>query len=338
MSKMTGSTGMSYLKYVIPVVIAAAVVLFILLKGGLEKRQEAEKIAKEAEKHIEAIKEKPKEPIDLKTADHFVDAQAVLATGDRQVVETTPKSLFEDPSIGAKSTIKVLVEEEKAVITTPRELLKRPTVTEDTPIRVLTEDGRVVETTPRKLLAEGSITQDTPIKIIEKVEKVLVTTPEELVKRGLGPETPIKVIAERPAELVTLSQVLPDERGGEEDLFYIHAVTEADVQGIWGIIQHGLMERFLKGVPMAIEEEGARKQVLTLEIPGDADERRQNGYSSFLGRMLVEKTRESYAYNHTNGRMGRNPDHVVPGQEIVIIRFSKKELVEIYRHFRQTSG
>jgi hypothetical protein len=274
---------------------------------------------------------------DLERADHFVDAKTILSKKDRRVITTTPKTLLEDLAIGAKSEIKILVEEEKTTITTPRELLSDRTVHPDTPIRILKEGGVVEDTTPRKLMADPSITPDTPIKIIEKVEKVTVTTPEELQKMALSPETPIKVIVEKPGEALTLSQLLPEEKGLAEDTFYIHSVTREDTQGIWGIIQHGLMDQFLKGVPVSAEVGIPERRVLTLKIPGDADEPHEGGYSSFLGRVLVRKTKESYVYNYARGHMGKNPDYISPGQEVVISRFSNEELVEIYKHFSQNS-
>jgi hypothetical protein len=79
------------------------------------------------------------------------------------------------------------------------------------------------------------------------------------------------------------------------------------------------------------------RKVLTLKIPENADEPNESGYSSFLGKFLVRKTKESYVYNYKNGRMGKNPDYISPGQEVVISRFSKEELVEIYKHLSQNS-
>ncbi|MFB0506044.1 MAG: hypothetical protein ACETWT_04885 [Thermodesulfobacteriota bacterium] len=325
------------LKYGIPLLIVLVVGLFFLFKYGPWKNRKAEQIESEAVKRIEVLKGELSEPIDLDRADHFVDAKTVLSKKDRRIITTTPKTLLEDLRVGAKSEIKILVEEEKTVITTPRELLSNRTIHPDTPIHILKEGGIVKETTPRELMADPSITPDTPIKIIEKVEKVIVTTPEELKKMALGPETPIKVIVEKPGEALTLSQLLKGERGLGEDTFYIHAVTREDVQGIWGIIQHGLLDQFLKGVPVGAEVGVPESNVLTLKIPEDADEPNESGYSSFLGKFLVRKTKESYVYNYRNGRMGKNPDYISPGQELVISRFSKEELVEIYKHFSQNS-
>ena len=338
MDESQGSKGFSQLvKYGIPVLVAVVVGVFFLFKYGPWQKPKTEEVEREAVKRIEALKGELREPVDMERADHFVDAKTVLSKRDRRIVTTTPKTILEDLSVGAKSEIKVLFEEEKTSITTPRELWENRTIHPDTPIRILKEGGVVEETTPRKLMADQSLTPDTPIKIIEKVEKVAVTTPEELRKMVPSPDTPIKVIVEKPGEALTLAQLLPGERELGKDTFYVHAVTRDDAQGIWGIIQHGLMNQFLKGISVAAEEGVPERKVLTLKIPGEADEPRDNGYSSFLGRILDKKTRESYVYNYSSGRMGRNPDYIFPGQEVVISRFSKEELVEIYKYFARNS-
>jgi hypothetical protein len=323
-----------YLKFAIPLVIALALALVFLFRYRSEKKAETEEVEKEAVKRIEALKAEVKEPIDLEKADHFVSAQTVLTKKQRKIVTTTPKALLEDESIGPENEIKVLFEEEKTIITTPRELLENRTIGPDTPIRVLKEGGLVTETTPRGLLADQSIGLDTPVKIIQTEEKMIVTTPAELLKKGLSPETPIKILVEKPGEPLTLAKILPEAAGDEEGtFFYVHTVTREDVQGIWGVIQHGLTEQFLKGVPVAAGGVPKKKEILTLKIPGSADEPAEGGYSSFLGRLLNRKTKESFVYNYASGRMGRNPDYISPGQELVVSRFSEKELVEIYKHF-----
>jgi hypothetical protein len=83
---------------------------------------------------------------------------------------------------------------------------------------------------------------------------------------------------------------------------------------------------------------GGRLNTYRVAIPRNADELRQDQSSSFLGRLIYEKSRESYVYNFETGRIGRNPDFVTPGQEIVIVSFAPEELIEIYKHFAQSDG
>ena len=83
---------------------------------------------------------------------------------------------------------------------------------------------------------------------------------------------------------------------------------------------------------MAIRQ-GKDIETFTVRIPRHADERLPDRSSSFLGLMIDRKTRESYVYNFRDDRMGRNPDRIFPGQELVIINFQPEELMSIYRHF-----
>jgi len=125
------------------------------------------------------------------------------------------------------------------------------------------------------------------------------------------------------------SDVLPDA------VYYVHTVGDADVQGIWGIVQQGVVENFAQGVAV---RRGGNLNTYRVDIPRNADELRQDRSSSFLGRLIYQKSRESYVYNFETGRIGRNPDFITPGQEIVIVSFKPEELIEIYKHFAQSDG
>jgi len=331
----TRSKGRSYLILGIALVMALAATLFFLLKSGPEKRRESAEIEKKAERQIETLQGKLTEPLDVKRADHFVSAETVLLKKDERIIPTTPRALLEDLSLDPQSKIKVLVEEETTVITTPRELWENRTIRPDAPVRVIGEDGQVRETTPAALMADESITPDTPIKVIEKRERVIITTPEELLTILPSPDYPIRVVMEKPGEALTVAQLLAGEEDLGEDAFYVHTVTRDDVQGIWGIIQHGIMDQFLQGVPVSSPTDPSGERILKLKIPESADETLQNGQSSYFGKILDEKTKESYVYNYVDGRMGRNPDYISPGQEVVISRFTKRELVEIYKYFAE---
>ncbi|MBW2059570.1 MAG: hypothetical protein JRJ26_18935, partial [Deltaproteobacteria bacterium] len=256
-----------------------------------------------------------------------------------KVVTTTPRELLQQRVIGSNTQIRVVQTEKRVVVITLRELLKEPSVTPESPIKVLQKRRRVITTTPQQLLASQSVTLDTPIKVVTKQEKTVTTTPGQLLAdKSVTLETPIKVIVEEPGEIITVSQLLKEPGGPNlsKQTFYIHTVTPEDLQGIWGIIQHGLMDQFRRGIPVP-EGKGSKKQKLvTLDLPRDADEPLPNGSSSFLGKILYEKTRESYVYNFKNGRIGKNPDYIVPGQELVVTRFTQEELVKIYKHFAQS--
>lgn len=112
-------------------------------------------------------------------------------------------------------------------------------------------------------------------------------------------------------------------------LYYVHTVLPTDGQGVWGIVQAGLKDKFARGLGL---QRGEEAEVYRVDIPDNADEK-QGVLSSFLGKVLHYKVRESLVFNRQNGSLGRNPDVIFPGQELVIIEFKPKELIAIYEYF-----
>lgn len=136
-------------------------------------------------------------------------------------------------------------------------------------------------------------------------------------------------------EQVSLQSILDDSDGvnvaqaADGTIYYIHTVKPTDSQGVWGIVQNGLKDKFARGLAIQRAEE---TQIFRVEIPDDADEK-EGLNSSFLGRVLYQKVADSLVYNRQNGKMGRNPDVIFPGQELVIIEFQPAELVSVYEYF-----
>ncbi|MDZ7735852.1 MAG: hypothetical protein U5P41_06975 [Gammaproteobacteria bacterium] len=149
---------------------------------------------------------------------------------------------------------------------------------------------------------------------------------------NLAANESLKVIRE-PYRLqtTTVGELLMGEKtAADNSIFYVRNVTEEDVQGLWGIVHNGLVKNFASGIALRRGQEIRNYQV---DIPSNADERLADQSSSFLGKMIDQKTHESYVYNYQQGIMGKNPDLVHAGQEIVIIGFTPKELYKIYEHF-----
>ncbi|WP_417222041.1 hypothetical protein [Amphritea sp.] len=130
------------------------------------------------------------------------------------------------------------------------------------------------------------------------------------------------------ADQIRLKELLNNPDNTADTLFYIHGVNAADKQGLWGIIQQGLIDTFSSGIQL-------EKQKISAEIPLEADERLANRNSSFLGTILDGKVKDTYVYNYHKGVLGQNPDLITPGQELIIVTFSQDELIEIYQHFSQ---
>ena len=179
-----------------------------------------------------------------------------------------------------------------------------------------------------RLLAEP----EKPISVIRTVRYFEVMTLRELLDTEEDADTFLNVIT-RPyrLEAATLADLLRRQKTENPDsIFYLHTVQPTDKQGIWGIVHFGLIDNFARG--MAVRR-GEDVETYTVRIPRDADERLHDRSSSFLGKLIDRKTKESYVYNFRDDRMGRSPDRVYPGQEIVIINFEPEELVSIYKHF-----
>ena len=128
---------------------------------------------------------------------------------------------------------------------------------------------------------------------------------------------------------IKLKELLNDTDSDKKRIFYLHAVNATDEQGIWGIIQKGLTGTFSKGISLS----QANGTIRTL-IPDDADEMLSNKNSSFLGKLLNYKVLTTYVYNYEKGNIGKNPDYIKPGQQLIIVTFTEEELMSIYQHFK----
>lgn len=113
-------------------------------------------------------------------------------------------------------------------------------------------------------------------------------------------------------------------------LYYAHRVVEADDQGVWGIVQGGLITRFAAGVAA---HRGDSQQIYKLLIPQSADERQDDGSSSFLGKVIWHKTIGATVVNTERGLARPSSELVVPAQDLVIVGFAPEELVAIYQYF-----
>jgi len=135
---------------------------------------------------------------------------------------------------------------------------------------------------------------------------------------------------------VTIAELLGAEEAVAKDaVFYVHTVKPDDDEGIWGIVHEGITRNFAQGVAV---HRGGETETYRVDIPGDADQIEPDDSSSFLGKLIHEKSRETYVYNFRTDRLGRNPHLIMPGQEIVIVSFTPEELIAIYKHFATQGG
>ncbi|MEM7252752.1 MAG: hypothetical protein AAF493_15160 [Pseudomonadota bacterium] len=274
--------------------------------------------------------------INVRSAEHFVTAdQIVTLQHNLDADEIAPDALF-DGSLSLDTPIKIVKEIPQLKHTTAEGLLRESGQSFETPIRLLVGD-EVREVTLAEILRKHAGPSE-PIAIIKMAEYVERTTLRELKEtKAYAKEGVVRLLkGSTPSEATTIARLL---RGvgtvNPNAIFYVHSVQSSDQQGVWGIIHDALINNFARGMAL---RNGRALDTYRVGIPRDADERLADNSSSYLGRLIDEKTRESTVYNFQNGRMTRDPDLIKPGREIVIVSFSREELVQIYQHFLDVSG
>jgi hypothetical protein len=324
--------------------------------GSDEPEVVARTMQREAERYVATLTEAEPVPVQIERADHFVTGDQMLALVPRRDVElTSVAEMRSDPSLEPDAPITVVREVEQVERVTPEKLIARSAGNLDAPITVLERDV-ARHTTVRDVLERARREPHRPVDIIIRSEFYEQTTLEELATRDdLRRDQPLRVVrsahgletasvvqlmlnvirSAHGLETASVAQLMREARLSADSLFYVRAVRPDDSQGLWGIVHDGIIENFARG--MAIRR-GRAVNTYRVQIPRDADERRDDRSSSFLGKLIHEKTRASYVYNFERGRMGRNPDRIFPGQEIVIIAFQPDELIRIYKHFVAQRG
>lgn len=116
----------------------------------------------------------------------------------------------------------------------------------------------------------------------------------------------------------------------KDELYYVHNVTKADEDGLWGVLRFTLSEWFARGVALQRGQKASTYQVL---IPQNADRKNVAGGSSFLGKVIHYKTYEAWVFDRKTWTMTDNPNNIVPGKHAVIVSFTPKEMIGIYQYF-----
>ena len=253
--------------------------------------------------------------------------QGVVAEDASEPSATTQNVAAEDTSAPSTTAQNVAAEDTSAPSATAQNV-----AAEDTSAQGTDERDGVEQITVREALERMRTEPEKPLSIVRTVRHFEVMTLRELLDSEEDGDAFLNVVL-RPyrIEAATLADLLRQHKTESPDtISYLHTVQPDDEQGIWGIVHFGLIENFARG--MAVRR-GEEIETYTVQIPRDADERLADRSSSFLGKLIDRKTKESYVYNFRENRMGRNPDTIYPGQEIVIINFEPGELEAIYVHF-----
>ena len=303
--------------------------------------------ATEAEEYVEHLTGTAPRTIPVDKADHFVTPQHVLSLVPEDSIENlSVDELAGDETLSPDTPITIVREVEQIEDVGAEQIIAESggDLDRELRVRVTYEDSQdkaapqVVEAdtaeriTVREALERIRAEPDRPLSVIRKVRYFEVVTLQELLG-STSVEDPFLKVVTRPYRIqsATLADLLRRQQAENPDsIFYIHTVQPTDDQGIWGIVHFGLIDKFARGVAI---RRGEDVETYTVRIPRDADERLADQSSSFLGLMIDRKTKDSYVYNFREHRMGRNPDRILPGQELVIINFQVEELTAIYRHF-----
>lgn len=272
-------------------------------------------LQQEAESFVERLAEPSDEPVAVDRAEAFVGADRPLVSEASESAADTMPRVAADEIEAEQQPSRVAAGDIEAEDQAPR-----PEATASRPDEVVEPQtsGRDMQSADPGLDAAAAVDEDAVQtraagSAVEPAEQSVVDLP-------LSEETPVTI-----AELLGPQEDIPSDA-----VFYVHTVDEDDKQGIWGIVHHGIAGNFAEGVAI---HRGETTETYRIDIPPDADERRPDSSSSFLGKLIYEKSRASYVYNFQADRLGRNPDLIIPGQEIVIVAFTPEELVAVYKHF-----
>jgi len=302
------------------------------LQPAIDQSQVA---AEEAEAFVDELAPSPAENeavIITEQQGEFVRHDGTIAIPKLEHRDTTVGDLMKDGSLSDDTPLTLNYIETEETQTTLRELDQ--TIEDKTQrITLAQPDGSRREAPLADLLNDKSLAPDAAITVITEKKQTRQITAGELANADLAPSQEVIATINRGVEELSVKDIVQSGELPDNALFYLHRVTEADRQGLWGIIQTGLIQRFRQG--LSLEGIAANKETVSVTIPADADEPLPTGLSSFLGRILNQKVESSYIYNFSTHTMGHDPDLIHPGQQLILIHFSPDELKRIYLFFAE---
>lgn len=274
-------------------------------------------LEEEAKSYVEQLGEPSEEPIQMESAAGFASPQQTVESradpADDSVSQGEPRDI---EGGGAES------ESVEAAVDSP------DSETGDDVKRTEVEASEAPTVSAESAPADADAVAPTEASEVAESDAAAAGDGDTGPSEGGTPRVDLPLTEQSP---VTLAELLgPEETIPSDAVLYVHTVTPRDTEGIWGIVHEGILQNFARGVAV---HRGESTETYQVDIPEDADERRPDNSSSFLGRLIHEKTRQSYVYNYETERVGRDPDLIFPGEEIVIVSFTPDELVSVYKHF-----
>ena len=244
---------------------------------------------------------------------------------------TSIEQLLSDESLDAATKISIEFIEESTSQTTLQELSNR--IEDQTAaITIKTDDGQIISAPLAEIIAQQTIAMDTEITLIEQNTKHIDTTIGELGSVDIAQNKALTATINHGEQALSINEIIQQQDAIPDDaIFYLHRVTDKDYQGLWGIVQSGLIDKFRQGI--SLKGIARNKDIVQVTIPQDADEKLPSGLSSFLGKLLNNKVNSTYIYNYKTQAMGFNPNVIHPGQQLILIRFAEQELKDVYQFF-----
>jgi len=290
-------------------------------------------IEQEATVFVEHLSPKTNSPIIINVdKDQFVRSDSVISLPNLEHRLTTIKALMADNSLADDTAIILNFTDEERIQTTLAELSNN--IEDHTEsITIITADDSQHAAPLADLLMQSDLDQNALVTLVLNQQHSIETAFSELANIDISPTQSLIATIYHGMQELAVSDILPADSQSVNALYYIHRVTKRDIQGLWGIIQTGLIDKFRQG--LQLEGVSLNKDLIQAVIPSDADEKLSSGFSSFLGKILTTKVDTSYIYNLKTKSIGYDANMIHPGQQLVLIHFSPNELQTIYQFFSE---
>lgn len=263
--------------------------------------------------------------------DRFVrhDNTIILPNLEHRV--TSINELLADPNLSADTPITLQYTTKEQVATTLAQL-SDDYEDHTTLITIIDKNGEKQTKPLFEFLSAPNADLTAPITVLIEQKHILEIKAGDLASvTGIDNQESVIATINHGVQELAIKDIIKNGTMPDNALFYLHRVTEADQQGLWGIIQTGLINKFREGVHI----DGIKSNTDTVQaiIPADADEKLPSGLSSFLGKILNDKVTSSYIYNFSTHAMSHDPNRIYPGQQLILIHFTSAELTDIYQFF-----
>jgi len=291
-----------------------------------------EVIEQEADAFVEALAPAQTDAVTTVTEDNdqFIRHDGTVSLPNLETRNTSIGQLLADKNLSADTPL-TLSYVNKEELTTSLSELGNSIEDHTVAITIITDDGTVLTAPLAELLNQEVVDNSSAIRYIKETTISTQLTFGELAESGIDVNQNVLAIINHGAQGIAIKDIVKSAEFADNALFYLHRVSERDQQGLWGIIQAGLIEKFREG--LHLEGVSPNKDLMHVTIPADADEKLTSGLSSFLGKLLNTKVTSSYIYNFSTESMGRDPNVIHPGQQLVLIHFSAEELKQVYQFF-----